>query len=193
MPELPTSPTSSAAANPAADSSRRGRSRLRRAIAAATVALTAAGSLVVGNTAPAGASTWTMMFAQNSFLNVAVADGSYAPGARIIQWTYTGTDEQRWNLPDAGQTGQIQNWRSGLCITTDGVAGHWLFQDRCDGRRYQQWRVSTSSGASNYQNPATGLVMDVQGYSSNRGANIDGWYSKGTSMGNSNQWFFTGI
>ncbi|MGE0878175.1 MAG: RICIN domain-containing protein [Acidimicrobiia bacterium] len=170
----------------------------RKTAAAAALVATAAGAAVSMQPDPAGATAYTQLFARNSFLNVAVADGSTAPGARLIQWTYTGGNEQKWNMPDPGQTGPIYNVNSGLCVTTDGVPGHWLYQDRCDSRATQNWTVSkkTSFGVANgsykIKNSTTGLVWDVQGYSSNRGANIDGWYDKGDTYNNSNQAFFAG-
>ena len=64
-----------------------------------------------------------------------------------------------------------------MCITTDGVAGDPLTQQPCSGSGYQVWNPSYVwwAGGSMLYNPASGLVMDVQGdsYGVRR---VDAWY-----------------
>ncbi len=80
-------------------------------------------------------------------------------------------------------------------MTTDGIKGHWLYQDRCDGRPQQQWESNVINhlyfipNSVSYRNPSTGFAWDVQGYSLNRGANIVGWSEKGDQFDVLNQLF----
>lgn len=118
-----------------------------------------------------------------------VVGGSTANGAKVVQWYGHGTGNQRWNLVDQGNgTSAIVNQNSGKCLTTDGVAGHQLYQFSCVGSPYQQWRGNLQSvfGAEHgLANVASGLSMDVSGASGTAGAPIITWYSND----NSNQHF----
>jgi Ricin-type beta-trefoil lectin domain len=119
----------------------------------------------------------------SSWLNVGVRGGSTAINTDIIQWYSTRGSDQQWNVyTPAGAPANaqyFQNVNSGYCITTDGTAGDPLFQAPCSAdNRYQQWQESYvwwAFGAT-IQNPASGLVWDVQGNSYGAGAEIDGWY-----------------
>lgn len=94
--------------------------------------------------------------------------------------------QQRWNfvqLPDGNE--QIVNQNSGMCLTTDGVAGHWVYQWPCDSSNpHQEWKGSLISawyaGEHPLQNPASGLMLDVEGDHWWAGANIITWYPNGT-------------
>lgn len=74
-----------------------------------------------------------------------VGGASIDPGATVIPWSMNGGANQRWNfvpLPDGNET--IVNQNSGMCLTTDGVDGSQLYQQRCiaDGRGagpLQEW------------------------------------------------------
>lgn len=70
---------------------------------------------------------------------------------------------------------RFRNQGSGKCLTTDGV------QDCSPTNPYQAWQGSYIwwAGGSQLYNAATGLVLDVQGASYNRGAEIDVWYPNG--------------
>ena len=137
------------------------------------------------------------------------------PGTDLIIWPNTGGDEQKWSrfvypgdpiTTDTlieGQpfwtTSRFQNQKSGLCITTDGVAGHSLFQEPCDpSNKHQIWQQSNyyyvvpdgrrfqdSHNGVGYFNPESGLWWDLEGASANDGTRVIGWYS---NTGSNQQW-----
>jgi hypothetical protein len=128
----------------------------------------------------------------SSWLSMDVSDASMSPGAPVIQWTSNGGDNQRWTWPTvSGTTDVIVNKHSGMCLTTDGIAGHQLFQQPCGGTwaPYQDWTVHIYFVPSPwldgywvlgwFTNPGSGLVIDVNGDSHTRGAAIIGWYGTG--------------
>jgi Ricin-type beta-trefoil lectin domain-like len=111
-----------------------------------------------------------------------VAGGSTANGAGVIQWYGSFAGNQRWNVVDQGDgTETIVNQNSGKCLTTDGVAGHQLYQFTCVGSPLQKWQsnmhtLGTPNNVSTIRNPSTGLNVDVNGASRWAGAKIIGWY-----------------
>ena len=126
-------------------------------------------------------------------MNVAVPGGSGAVGTRIIQWYNNGGAEQKWYFDavydsSSGFEGYlIRNENSGLCLSTDGVAGDRMTQEPCNPQLLPEWFDIVSSGTDNqFYNRQTGLYMDVSGFSYAAGANIDLWYSNGGD----NQWFW---
>jgi hypothetical protein len=73
----------------------------------------------------------------------------------------------------------MKNAGSGMCLTTDGVAGDPVRQYACDpANPRQDWMRSQVwwAGGYTFYNPATGLVLDVQDDSYWGGAEIDTWY-----------------
>jgi hypothetical protein len=163
-----------------------------RRVVATLVAATAGGTGLLAATAgtahAATSSQYSTLVPSSDWLNVAVAGGSTAPGAPIIQWWATGGAEQEWALPTSYTTGEIINQNSGMCVTTDGVAGDQLYQEPCsNGAASQQWYAAhNTDGPTLFQNPATGLVMDVSGYDMWAGGQIDAWYPNGQA----NQYFW---
>lgn len=140
-----------------------------------------AAALCFSGVRPVLASTFGIVSFQTA-LDVAVRNGSTAPGMDLIQWTATGGNEQLWSamyFPNdpGGHVARLQNVNSGLCITTDGVAGHPLFQLACDSNNpYQLWDYSAHRYYG-FSNPTSGLYMDIEGASYNKGAEVIGWYS----------------
>jgi ricin-type beta-trefoil lectin protein len=112
-----------------------------------------------------------------------VSGGSTANGAGVIQWYGNFAGNQRWNVVDQGDgTETIVNQNSGKCLTTDGVAGHQLYQFSCVGSPLQRWQSNLEKFGgyvSTIHNPASGLNADVNGASRSAGAKIVGWYSNG--------------
>src|SRR5690242_15218884 len=96
-----------------------------------------------------------------------VSGGATYNGAPVIQWYATGAGNQRWNLVDQGDgTETVVNQNSGKCLTTDGVAGHQLYQFTCiTGAPTQKWQGTLGrswlDSPGQLRNPASGLVMDV--------------------------------
>jgi hypothetical protein len=115
-----------------------------------------------------------------------VNGASTTPGAPVIQWFRNGNSNQRWNfvqLPDGNE--QIVNQNSGMCLTTDGVAGHWVYQWPCDSSNpHQEWRGTLSLGSTNIThrlaNVYSGLFLDVDGNSPWPGAHLITWYYDGS-------------
>jgi hypothetical protein len=123
----------------------------------------------------------------NYFLFLDVSGGSTYNGAKIIQWSLSGSN-QGWYFQPSGNYYQIVNVKSGKCITTDGVAGHQLDQWPCTLGSSQLWATSMSLGNINHytiRSVYSGLYMDVSGDSRTQGAAIDTWYWNGGS----NQYF----
>jgi len=77
------------------------------------------------------------------------------PGSAIVRSTSTG-DDTTWVLVPSGSGLELINKRTSLCMTTDGIAGHPLYQTACIGVAAQLWQ--TSSGI---RNPATGMWADT--------------------------------
>src|SRR5690348_14391875 len=112
-------------------------------------------------------------------LELDVSGGATYNGACVIQWYATGAGNQRWNLVDQGDgTETVVNQNSGKCLTTDGVAGHQLYQFTCVGSPLQKWRgnLPTQPDSTMLVNTGTGLAMDVNGGSGAAGAAIIAWY-----------------
>jgi Ricin-type beta-trefoil lectin domain-like len=123
-----------------------------------------------------------------------VSGGSTSAGANVIQWYGHGGANQRWNfveLPNGNE--RIVNQKSGMCLTTSGVAGQQLYQWYCNGDARQEWQGTLSNVfADNFfslgsflVNPASGLRVDISGASAQAGAAVVGWYQNG----NKNQRF----
>jgi hypothetical protein len=119
-----------------------------------------------------------------------VSGASTSPGAPVIDWWADGGSNQQWTFsPDGGtNTYEIVNVNSGMCLTTDGVAGDQVFQMPCNGGQIQQWQTSlTPGGVGAYliRSVYSGLYLDVSGDSPWPGASIDTW----TYNGGYNQYF----
>jgi Ricin-type beta-trefoil lectin domain-like len=136
--------------------------------------------------------TYAPLASASSWLNMDVAGASTSAGAPVIQWTENLGDNQRWTWPNvSGTTDVIKNKHSGMCLTTDGVAGHQLVQQPCGGTwaDYQAWTVHIYFVPSPwldgywvlgwFTNARSGLVIDVEGDSHTQGAHIIGWYGTG--------------
>jgi hypothetical protein len=110
-----------------------------------------------------------------------VSGGSTANGARVIQWYGSFAANQRWNFVDQGDgTETIVNQNSGKCLTTDGVAGHQLYQFTCAGSPLQKWSGTLDRMQEHgLTNPYSGLRVDVDGGSRWAGAGIIAWYPHG--------------
>jgi hypothetical protein len=164
---------------------------IRRALPLAVAAVAAAGSLAT--VASADSYGPTAVSNVNSGKQLDMRGASTAPGAIAIQYHGTGWaglitgENQRWYVPrpDATSPSEIRNLHSGECLTTDGVAGHAIYQSYCNGSALQQWQPhsqwawSALAYKTYFQNPATGLVMDVNQASTADSAAVVGWYYNG--------------
>jgi hypothetical protein len=156
------------------------RARKARAVAGLVLAASAGTVGLMATTATAAHAdplAFHPIISNSSWLDVAVRNGSSAPGTDIIQWWSDNGSEQQWAI----MGNQIVNENSRMCLTTDGVAGDALTQEPCSSDPHQVWWPSYVwwAGGNNLYNPASGLDMDVAGNSYWGGAEIDAWYPNG--------------
>jgi len=161
------------------------------ALGAAAVLATGAG--LAAHPSAAQAESYYKLSAHHDALLIDVEGGSTKARAPIVQWYDNGGTNQHWTLPlelrdYLSASGTIRNQRSGMCLTTDGVAGHQLFQYPCQYRANgdpvagQGWNVERVSAegirwySTRLQSTAFGLFADVSGYSYRPGAPIVAWY-----------------
>jgi hypothetical protein len=165
--------------------------RLKKIALTATAAVMAGISLAAVNPTAASAAGITVRILpeSNPFLFLDVAGSSTAPGAGVIQYSYTGGLNQVWRIRPAGGYYEIVNRWSGQCLTTDEIAGHQLYQWPCDGDDNQKWDTDLTPGsvaAYQIRNPASGLQVDIQGGSGAQGTPVIGW----TWNGGVHQYFY---
>jgi hypothetical protein len=117
----------------------------------------------------------------NPLLFVDVSGAATGDGAPVIQWVQSGNN-QLWYFEPVNGHMEIINQHSDKCLTTDGVAGHPLYQWRCKAAAGQLWDIDTFLNSwvpGVIKNPASGLVMDVSDASITAGAAILAWYPNG--------------
>ena len=165
--------------------------RGRIALTAAAVAVATAGA-VAGGAASAQASTGftTHITPDNTaFLLLDVSGGSTSLGAGVIDWVANGGANQSWTfIPYGNDVYEIENNNSGMCLTTDNVAGDQVYQFECFGVATQLWSTDLTPGTatdSTIESQSSGLYLDVNGDSPWEGTSIDTWYFNGGA----NQYF----
>lgn len=122
-----------------------------------------------------------------------VTDVSTADGALVQQWEYTGGNNQRWTIRDAGSGYvNIVNAASGKALdvingsTTDG-AGVQQWALTGTGGNNQQWKLEAAGGGYyKIVNKNSGKVLDIPGTSTMNGTKIQQWSYTGAD----NQLFF---
>lgn len=166
----------------------------RRRVLGSVLAVSAAAAVIaVASPAHASGVTYHRIWSVSSGLTVDVNGASPTAGTKVIQWYNNGGPGQRWALSESGTgtsktvngttftftTDLIVNQNSGLCLNSDGTAGHWLTQEACDNRLSELWTISSSPDSDTHtlQNYGNGLWADVYGDSHDAGAVIDGWYA----------------
>ena len=167
---------------------RGGRRRRKVSIGLAVAAVATMGTFAA-SPASAEENFYSQLTILSSGYSLDVQGDSRAIGAPIDVWYENSGGNQQWLFPATdGQVGEISSEDSQMCITTDGVAGDALYQFPCVGAATQQWQVSRtttwwSDGGPifTFENPATGLVMDVYGDSYSPGAEVDAWYPNGNA------------
>ncbi|MFE9428840.1 RICIN domain-containing protein [Kitasatospora sp. NPDC006697] len=133
---------------------------------------------------PAGSHTLT-----SSADSLLMDDSNNSPndGNPVIQWAATGGSNQRWTLRQvAGLTYQVVNDGSGKCLDTSGSR---LVQSTCGAASTtQRWLFDqagdyTSPANTTFvvRNLASGLVIDVPGYSATQGTALGLWAGNGGS------------
>ena len=165
--------------------------RVRRGLAAVGVAAAAAGLLALGAGQANASTAFTVHVTPNNTFGLLldVSGGSTSPGAQVIDWWANGGGNQVWTFyPVGNDVYEIANQNSGQCLTTDGIAGHGVFQLPCAGAASQIWSTGltpTSVGAWTISNPWSGLYLDVSGNNPWPGTSPDVWYYNGGA----NQYF----
>jgi hypothetical protein len=158
--------------------------RPRRVVGGGLAAAALAAGLAVGTSGPAHAdSSFTVHLSPENTLGLLldVNGASQAAGASVIDWYANGGQNQAWTFVPDGTGGvyEIQNVNSGLCLTTDGVAGDGVYQLQCTGSLPQRWSTAltpSNPGSFSIQSQWTHLYLDVNGDSPWAGASLDTWY-----------------
>jgi hypothetical protein len=159
--------------------------RVRRSLAAVGVAAAAAGLLTVGAGQANASTAFTVHVTPNNTFGLLldVSGASTSPGAPVIDWWANGGSNQVWTFyPVGNDVYEIANQNSGQCLTTDGIAGHGVFQWPCVGSATQIWSTGltpTSVSAWTIGNPWSGLYLDVSGNNPWPGTSLDVWYYNG--------------
>jgi hypothetical protein len=136
------------------------------------------------------AGTTLMIRNRNSSKAVDVNGGSTNNGGNIIQWDYSGGNNQQWIFnPQGNGYYAIINKNSNKALDVNGAsnnAGAGIIQWDYSGGDNQQWQV-TSVGFGYYKiiNKNSGQSLDVNGGSTWNGGDIIQWY---WSNGNNQQW-----
>jgi hypothetical protein len=139
----------------------------------------AASAAQVPSTSATATEYYYTFSAESDGLYLDVQGGSTAKGALVLQWLPTGTASEEWGT---GPGWHIRNENSGMCLTTDGVAGDQLYQWPC--RRslawYQNWTVLYySNGVDEIINRHFDLYVDVYQDNTTLGGPIDAWPNNG--------------
>jgi hypothetical protein len=171
---------------PATDQDKsRTRPRLLATAVAFAVLVIGTATAVLGGAAPAQASNGCYHYKFiSSNLDIKVENASLNADARLVQAVpRSNAAEFGWCLYSGNGTVLIVNERSGLCMTTDGIAGHWLTQQPCDGRWGVVWQIRTVGIYQGYpvytiNSYYYNLNVDVYQDSHTGGTVIDAWYPK---------------
>jgi hypothetical protein len=124
---------------------------------------------------------------RNSAKAMDVVDASTANGAKIQQWGYSATSNQKWVFTHRGanqytitssQTGKAIDEAAGEILSGDHVQMYSLNS----GSANQRWiPMATSSGYYRLVNSISGLVLEIDAASTANGAHVfQGEYSSGT-------------
>lgn len=116
-----------------------------------------------------------------------------ADGTNVLQWTYSGGNNQRWTLSHLGNNVyRITGVESGKALevaSTSTANGTNVDIRTYNGGANQRWTLSATSGGFFRLSPvsSSGSALDVNGASTADGANVQQWTWTG---GNNQQWAF---
>ncbi|RRJ29504.1 NPCBM/NEW2 domain-containing protein [Halocatena pleomorpha] len=124
-----------------------------------------------------------------------VEDDGTANGDNVIQWSYSGGDNQHWQaIVNADGTYRFENINSRKVLavnsgsTTEGAT---LIQWSWTGADDQKWNVvEQSDGTNRLENANSGYVMDVSGGGTSDGADVIQW---GWNSGDNQKWRFNSV
>lgn len=190
------------------------KAKFKRALLAST--LVTAGTLGMLMTTPSTAWAGTSgseIYASSPYPPLIEVPGwSTASGTGLDLWqensqvvdTGVAGANQKWSMPTNGNggfdgaTGYVQNQYSGMCIETDYVPGHAVYQAPCNGSARQQWHFSNFQVWSwadlnwvNYYhitNPASGLELNANQDRFNNGTAVIVWPSQGQNVVDNEAW-----
>jgi hypothetical protein len=168
------------------------RTRLRRALPLAALALVAGTAMVGVQATPAAATTTNQVIRiapfSNPLLTLDVSGASFLAGAPVIQWTLNTGPNQMWQILPHGGYFWIVNVRSGLCLA-DGGAGHpvvqWPCGDPASGTMWDTYLTASTTLGYPIMNVQSHLYLDVNQGSLAAGAGLTTW----TWNGGFNQYF----
>ncbi|MGW4892859.1 glycosyl hydrolase family 95 catalytic domain-containing protein [Kitasatospora sp. NPDC004240] len=132
---------------------------------------------------------------RNSGKVMDVYGASTTDGASVIQYTWTGGANQKWNLlPDYDGSFRLSNVKSDKVLDdpgASGTVGKALDQWSDTNASNQWWKlVPTSGGHYRLVNAKSGLCVDVQGGSTSDAAKV---IQSSTGGGTSQEWKPTGV
>jgi hypothetical protein len=125
--------------------------------------------------------TYHRILNRNSDKSLDVNSGATTNGANIIQWEYSGQQNQQWDLVSTGNgVFKVVNRNSNKALDVNGgstAPGTATIQSDYTGGANQQWQI-TDIGFGYYKiiNKNSGLALDVNGGSVNNGADIIQWH-----------------
>lgn len=127
---------------------------------------------------------------RNSGKSVDVSGGSTDNGGNIIQWDYSGGNNQQWAFNSQGSGYfSIVNRNSGKALDVNGAStngGASVIQWDYSGGNNQQWQVeNVGFGYYKIINKNSGQSLDVNGGATWNGGDIIQWY---WNNGNNQQW-----
>ena len=115
-------------------------------------------------------------------------------GARLIQWSWTGGNNQRFRAINVGRdVFKLKALHSDKVIDVDGgsTANDAIIHQWDDhGGSNQQWRLVKSGNDYEIQSVATGKLLDVPGSTNENGTNLIQWER---NNGNNQKWIFQRI
>ena len=118
--------------------------------------------------------------------NLAVDNSSHAGGAKILQWSKTDSNSQKWKLEvQSDKTVKIVNAESGLALDYNQSNGQYEQWD-WHGRDNQRWQVIKAENGNYYiRNVATNNAVDVLYGNTNNGQHV---VEYGYNGGENQQW-----
>ena len=126
---------------------------------------------------------WFRLANRNSGKVLDVNGASTAEGAKVIQWTWSGSTNQQWQLlPNADGSFRLSARHSGLVLTAGSTQGAQLEQRADTGGNDQWWKlVDAGGGQVTLVNVRTGWCADVDGSSKADGAKVIQWAANGVA------------
>ncbi len=126
---------------------------------------------------------WFRLVNRNSGKALDVNGASTADGAKVVQWTSSGSANQQWQLlPNADGSSRLSARHSGRLLSGGTVQGEQLEQRADAGTDNQWWKVVDAGGGYvQLVNVRTGWYADVDGGSKSDGAKVIQWQANGAA------------